>query len=97
MELLHRRCCGLDVHKETVVACSVGEPTSSVGSLVGASQRLSHLLMTASSYLSSMRNLQNGAPIKPPLDHEMLPADWVVGQQATLERYDRRRAGPKAS
>jgi hypothetical protein len=40
MELLHRRCCGLDVHKETVVACSVGEPTSSVGSLVGASQRL---------------------------------------------------------
>ena len=21
MELLHRRCCGLDVHKETVVAC----------------------------------------------------------------------------
>jgi hypothetical protein len=22
MELLHRRCCGLDVHKETVVACA---------------------------------------------------------------------------
>jgi transposase len=21
MDLLHRRCCGLDVHKETVVAC----------------------------------------------------------------------------
>jgi hypothetical protein len=21
MQLLHRRCCGLDVHKETVVAC----------------------------------------------------------------------------
>jgi hypothetical protein len=21
MELLHQRCCGLDVHKETVVAC----------------------------------------------------------------------------
>jgi transposase len=21
MELMHRRCCGLDVHKETVVAC----------------------------------------------------------------------------
>ena len=21
MEVLHRRCCGLDVHKETVVAC----------------------------------------------------------------------------
>jgi hypothetical protein len=21
MELLHRRCCGLDVHKATVVAC----------------------------------------------------------------------------
>src|SRR5260221_13052186 len=21
MELLHRRCCGLDVHKDTVVAC----------------------------------------------------------------------------
>ena len=21
MELLHRRCCGLDVHKQTVVAC----------------------------------------------------------------------------
>ena len=34
MELLHRRCCGLDVHKETVVAClrivSNGEVTRDV-------------------------------------------------------------------
>jgi len=35
MELLHRRCCGLDVHKETVVAClrlvSNGKVTTEVG------------------------------------------------------------------
>ena len=34
MELLHRRCCGLDVHKETVVAylrlASDGEVTTEV-------------------------------------------------------------------
>jgi hypothetical protein len=34
MELLHRRCCGLDVHKETVVAClrlvADGEVTTEV-------------------------------------------------------------------
>ena len=34
MELLHRRCCGLDVHKETVVAClrlvSDGQVTTEV-------------------------------------------------------------------
>src|SRR5277367_4130526 len=28
MELLHRRCCGLDVHKETVVACLRLYPTA---------------------------------------------------------------------
>jgi transposase len=36
MELLHRRCCGLDVHKETVVAClrlvSDGQVTTEVRS-----------------------------------------------------------------
>ena len=36
MELLHRRCCGLDVHKETVVAClrlvSDGKVTTEVHS-----------------------------------------------------------------
>ena len=35
MELLHRRCCGLDVHKETVVACfrlvSDGKVTTEAG------------------------------------------------------------------
>src|SRR6516162_7613471 len=34
MELMHRRCCGLDVHKETVVAClrlvSDGQVTTAV-------------------------------------------------------------------
>ena len=34
MELMHRRCCGLDVHKETVVAClrlvSDGQVTTEV-------------------------------------------------------------------
>src|SRR5215470_6545648 len=34
MELMHRRCCGLDVHKETVVAClrlvSDGQATTEV-------------------------------------------------------------------
>jgi hypothetical protein len=34
MELLHRRCCGLDVHKEIVVAClrlvSKGKVTNEV-------------------------------------------------------------------
>jgi hypothetical protein len=34
MDLLHRRCCGLDVHKETVVAClrlvSEGKVTTEV-------------------------------------------------------------------
>ena len=37
MELLHRRCCGLDVHKETVVAClclmSDGKVTTEVRTL----------------------------------------------------------------
>jgi hypothetical protein len=27
MEVVHRRCCGLDVHKQSVVACVlVGDP-----------------------------------------------------------------------
>jgi transposase len=34
MDLLHRRCCGLDIHKETVVAClrlvSEGKVTTEV-------------------------------------------------------------------
>ena len=37
MELMHRRCCGLDVHKETVVAClrliSDGQVTTAYGTV----------------------------------------------------------------
>ena len=54
MELLHRRCCGLDVHKETVVAClrlvSDGKVTTEVRTFKTTTADLLHLsAMTSSS------------------------------------------------
>ncbi len=47
MELLHRRCCGLDVHKETVVAClrlvSDGKVTTEVRTFKTTTADLLHL------------------------------------------------------
>ena len=47
MELLHRRCCGLDVHKETVVAClrlvSDGKVTIEVRTFKTTTADLLHL------------------------------------------------------
>src|SRR5215468_464697 len=47
MELLHRRCCGLDVHKETVVAClrlvSNGEVANEVRTFQTTTADLLHL------------------------------------------------------
>jgi transposase len=47
MELLHRRCCGLDVHKETVVAClrlvSNGKVTNEVRTFQTTTADLLHL------------------------------------------------------
>src|ERR1022692_1445198 len=47
MELLHRRCCGLDVHKETVVAClrlvSDGKVTTEVRTFQTTTADLLHL------------------------------------------------------
>src|ERR1700719_2883913 len=46
MEMLHRRCCGLDVHKETVVAClrlvSDGKVTTEVRTFQTTTADLPH-------------------------------------------------------
>ena len=43
MRVLHERCCGLDVHKDTVVACAItpqGQKTRTFGTMTGDLEKL---------------------------------------------------------
>ena len=53
MELLHRRCCGLDVHKETVVACLRLVSDSQVTTEVRTFQTTTAYLLRLSEWLAA--------------------------------------------
>ena len=52
MELLHRRCCGLDVHKDTVVACLRLVPDGKVTTEVRTFQTTTAGLLRLSEWLA---------------------------------------------
>jgi transposase len=54
MEPLHRRCCGIDVHKETVVACLRLASDSKVTTEVRTFQTTTADLLGLSEWLAAM-------------------------------------------
>ena len=72
MELLHRRCCGLDVHKDTVVAClrlvSNGKVTTEVRTfrtITADLLKLSEWLATTS-FRTCTKNICRSCIFRPP-------------------------------
>jgi len=56
MEIVHPRCCGLDVHKKTVVACVLlSQPDGSVDRQVRTFTTMTEDLLALSDWLSSLR------------------------------------------
>ena len=55
MEIVHPRCCGLDVHKKTVVACVLlSQPDGSVDRQVRTFPTMTEDLLALSDWLSSL-------------------------------------------
>jgi transposase len=55
MEIVHPRCCGLDVHKKTVVACVlVTQPDASVDRQVRTFNTMTVDLLALSDWLNSL-------------------------------------------